>query len=116
MSEPDSWYEVQNVRDVPSPALLIYPDRAAENIRRMIDIAGDPGRLRPHIKTHKLPELVRMHRRAGIDKFKCSTIAEAELLAREGAPDILFAYQPVGPNIARLCRLAADWPDTRFST
>ena len=53
------WYEIGNVADVPSPALLIYPERVEENIRRMLRIAP-PERLRPHIKTHKMPELVRM--------------------------------------------------------
>src|SRR5205085_4309427 len=53
----DEWFAVQNAEEVPSPALLVYPNRVRENIRRMIRIAGDPSRLRPHIKTHKLPEI-----------------------------------------------------------
>ena len=35
-----AWYTVDNVADLPSPALLVYPDRVAQNIRRMIDIVG----------------------------------------------------------------------------
>src|SRR6266446_2076501 len=53
------WFAVQNVEEVASPALLLYPNRVRENIRRMIRMAGGPSRLRPHIKTHKLPEIVR---------------------------------------------------------
>jgi D-serine deaminase-like pyridoxal phosphate-dependent protein len=111
----DPWYEVSNVGDIESPALLIYHTRAIDNIARMIARAGGVARLRPHIKTHKLPPLVAAHRAAGITKFKCSTIAEAELLGHEGAPDVLLAYQPVGPNVARLCRLVQSFPATRFS-
>src|SRR5258707_5463300 len=91
------WYEIENVDDVPSPALLIYRDRALENIRRMIRVVGgDVSRLRPHVKTHKLPELVTAQLDQGITRFKCATIAEAEMLAVAGAPDVLLAYQPVG--------------------
>ena len=55
-----AWPEVANVDDVASPALLVYPDRIEANIRRMLGIAGDPSRLRPHVKTHKLAEIVRL--------------------------------------------------------
>ena len=48
------WYTVENVDDIPSPALLVYPDRVERNIRRMIEIAGGVARLRPHMKTNKL--------------------------------------------------------------
>ena len=42
-----------------------------------------PKRLWPHVKTHKLPQLVRMQLSHGIRKYKCATIAEAEMLALE---------------------------------
>src|SRR5687767_766282 len=96
-----AWYLVENVADLPSPALLVYPDRVESNIRRMIEIAGGVERLRPHMKTNKLREVVRMHLDLGITKFKCATIAEAEMAAVSGAPDVLLAYQPVGPNVRR---------------
>src|SRR5690606_34314887 len=75
------WYQVRNVNDVPSPALLVYPDRAAENLRRLVTIAGRPERLRPHMKTHKMPAIARLYLAAGITRAKCATIAEAEMLA-----------------------------------
>jgi D-serine deaminase-like pyridoxal phosphate-dependent protein len=110
------WYEVENAGDVPSPALLVYPDRVRENIRHMIAIAGSVERLRPHLKTSKLPEIVRMHSEQGITRFKVATIAEAEMAATAGAIDVLLAYQPVGPNVARLLRLTQQFPHTRFAT
>ena len=111
----DRWYEIKNVAEVPSPALLIYADRVEENLRRMISIIGDVSRLRPHIKTHKIPELIRLQLECGIGKFKCATIAEAEMAAAEGAEDVLLAYQPVGPNVDRLVELAARFSSVRFS-
>lgn len=113
---PSPWYTVSNLADVFSPALLVYPDRAEENVRRMLAMISRPDRLRPHMKTHKMAELIRMQMDLGISKFKCATIAESELVATCGAQDILFAYQPVGPNIKRLVELAARFPNIKFST
>ena len=109
------WYTVENVDEIPSPSLLIYPDRVEENIRRMIHVAGGVQRLRPHMKTNKLPEVIRMHLDQGITKFKCATIAEAEMIAACQAPDVLMAYQPVGPNVERFVELVKHFPGTAFS-
>src|SRR2546428_10839913 len=111
----DSSHKVVNVREVASPALLVYPDRIEENIRRMIQMAGGTERLRPHVKTHKLAEVIRMQMEHGIAKFKCATVAEAEMTASCNAEDVLLAYQPVGPNVERLCRFGQTFPSTRFS-
>jgi D-threonine aldolase len=110
------WFHISNAGDVSSPALLLYSERIDENIERMIGIAGGVEHLRPHIKTHKLPELIQKQRARGIDKFKCATVAEAEMAAGCGARDVLLAYQPVGPNAQRLCALVQQFPNTRFST
>lgn len=110
-----SWHSLQNEHEVPSPALVIYPARVRENIRLMVEMAGDVKRLRPHVKTHKMAEVVRMQLDAGITKFKCATIAEAEMAAGAGAPDVMLAYQPVGPNVARLRQLTRLFPGARFS-
>jgi D-serine deaminase-like pyridoxal phosphate-dependent protein len=109
------WYNVDNVAAVPSPALLVYPDRVERNIRRMVETIGDAGRLRPHVKTTKMREVVGLHLDQGITRFKCATIAEAEMTADAGATDVLLAYQPVGPNVARFVRLGQVFPATRFS-
>ena len=67
------------------------------------------------MKTNKLPEVIRMHLDQGITRFKCATIAEAEMIATSLAPDVLLAYQPVGPNIDRLVELVRRFPGTAFS-
>ena len=109
------WYRIENEDEVPSPALLVYPDRIQENLKRMIELVGDVSRLRPHVKTHKIPQIIEMKRSVGIDKFKTSTIAEAEMTASAGGKDILLAYQPVGPNVQRFIELIKLFPGTRFS-
>lgn len=111
-----SWFTVVNLEEVPSPSLLVYPDRIEENLRRMVAmVGGDPSRLRPHMKTHKMPEIIKMHLKHGITKFKCATIAEAEMTAEAGATEVLLAYPPVGPNVARLIALIRKFPATAFA-
>lgn len=109
-----AWHEIENAAEIPSPALLIYPDRIAENLRRMIAIAGGPERLRPHVKTHKMPEVIRLCLAHGIAKFKAATIAEAEMTAAAGGADVLLAYPVVGPAARRLVELARRFPQTCF--
>jgi D-serine deaminase-like pyridoxal phosphate-dependent protein len=113
ISQP--WFEFGEVGDIPSPALLVYRDRVKQNIQRMLAIAGGPDRLRPHIKTHKMREVLDLQLLAGIKKFKCATIAEAELAGTAGVPDLLLAYQPVGPAIRRLVELVRTFRLTKFS-
>src|ERR1700722_11778648 len=109
------WYTISNIAELDTPALVVYPDRIRENIRRAIDMVGNPARLRPHVKTHKSPQVTRMMLEAGIRRFKCATIAEAEMLATEGAADVLLAYQPIGPKVERLVALMRKFPNTIFS-
>jgi D-serine deaminase-like pyridoxal phosphate-dependent protein len=110
------WYQIVNVDDVDSPALLVYPERVEVNVRRMIQMVGDVRRLRPHMKTHKLPEMIRLQLAHGITKFKCATIAEAEMTAACGAADVLLAHQPIGPKVQRFVELVRKFPQTKFST
>ncbi len=104
------WYEIANASQVPSPTVLVYPDRIEQNLQRMIAAVGDVAKLRPHVKTHKMPQVVALKLAAGITKFKASTIAEVEMVLAAGGRDVLLAYQPVGPNIARLVRLVEMFP------
>ena len=111
----EEWYTIQNVDDLDTPALVIYPDRVKKNIELLKTFTDDPGRLRPHVKTNKCPQVVRLMLDAGISKYKCATIAEAEMLAAEGAKDVLLAYQPVGPKARRFCELQRKFQGTAFS-
>jgi D-threonine aldolase len=97
-----------------SPSLLIDRTLVRRNLEAMIALARGPSRLRPHVKTHKMPAIVRLCESLGIHKHKCATIAEAEMVAAAGGTDVLLAYPMVGPNIARLARLIRKFPATTF--
>jgi D-serine deaminase-like pyridoxal phosphate-dependent protein len=109
------WYIIDNVDEIDTPALVVYPDRVKENISLAKNIIEDVERLRPHVKTHKNGEVTRLMLETGITKFKCATIAEAEMLAINNAPDVLLAYQPSGPKLERLMQLIRTYPATHFS-
>jgi D-serine deaminase-like pyridoxal phosphate-dependent protein len=107
---------VENASEIASPALLVYPDRVEANIRIMIGMAGDKNRLWPHVKTHKTSEILLLQMKHGIQKFKCATIAEGEMVASCGAEHVLLAIQPTGPNIDRFFLLKQKFPETQIST
>ncbi|NNJ88925.1 MAG: D-TA family PLP-dependent enzyme [Eudoraea sp.] len=111
-----AWYQLENADKIVSPTLLVYPERIEKNIQLMVEMTGNPERLRPHIKTHKTREIIDMQMAYGIQKFKCATIAEAELLGQCAAKDILLAIQPVGANITRFFELIDQFPESAFST
>ncbi|MHC4494433.1 MAG: D-TA family PLP-dependent enzyme [Planctomycetota bacterium] len=100
---------------IPSPALLVFPELVKCNISKTIEIVGNPCRLRPHVKTHKVPQIVRMHLDAGIDKFKCSTLSEVMMVAEAGANDILLAYPLTGSAFPALSSLLQRWPAKTIS-
>ena len=60
------WFVIANAESIASPALLLYPDRIEKNLQHMIAMAGGVDRLRPHVKTHKLPQVIALKRAAGI--------------------------------------------------
>lgn len=109
------WYTINNIECLDTPALVIYPERVQKNIRLLTDMIDDIPRLRPHVKTHKNPGITRLMMEAGITKFKCATIAEAEMLGICKAPDVLMAYQPNGPKLDRFIKLIQAYPETNYS-
>jgi len=111
----ESWHLIGNADQIDSPALIFYQDRIIENIKRLTASINEVSRLRPHVKTHKNSEITSLMLDAGITKFKCATIAEAEMLGMCKAPDVLLAYQPVGPKVERFIGLMKAFPNTAFS-
>ncbi len=111
----NDWFLVENISEYDSPLLVVYPDRVQKNIALAKEIVGDVNRLRPHVKTNKMQEVCAIMMEAGITKFKCATIAEAEMLGLIKAPDVLLSYQPVGPKMQRLVSLIKTYPQTHFS-
>ncbi len=110
-----SHYEVANADQLLTPCLLVYPELIRNNLQMAIRIAGGVERLRPHVKTHKTSEIVRLELEAGISKHKCATLMEAQMLASAGALDVLLAYPQVGPNVDALRGIVETHPRTRFS-
>jgi D-serine deaminase-like pyridoxal phosphate-dependent protein len=113
--QTENWYTLENEAEIASPGLIFYESRIKENIGLLCSMIDHKERLRPHVKTHKTAEITKLMLEAGIIKYKCATIAEAEMLAVAGAVDILLAYQPVGPNIERLLTLKQQFPEVLFS-
>lgn len=108
------WFEADNINEYDSPALLIYPVRIKENIKKLLEKVS-PELLRPHVKTNKIAEVSQMLLNGGIKKFKAATIAESEMLGMIKAPNVLLAYPATTPKIKRLIRLIRKYPDTAFS-
>lgn len=109
------WYPIDNSSEVDSPALVVYPERVRLNIQQAIAMIGDVQRLRPHVKTNKCKEAVMLMIEEGISKFKCATIAEAEMMGMCLTKDVLFAYQPVGPKLQRFIQVIKKYPATKYS-
>ncbi|NAY91973.1 D-TA family PLP-dependent enzyme [Muricauda sp. JGD-17] len=113
---PD-WFKIENIEIVDSPSIVLYLDYLKYNIKEMLSlIGGDASRLMPHVKTNKMPMVMRQLLDSGISNFKASTIAEAEMASNAGAESVLIAHQLVGPKIDRFLKLIAHFPDTQFAT
>jgi D-threonine aldolase len=106
---------IGNINEIDSPALVIFKSQVEQNIAHAVQMVGDVSRLRPHVKTHKSANVTKLMLAAGITKFKCATIAEAEMLGQCGAPDVLLAYQPVGPKLERFVSVIKNHPKSHFS-
>ena len=107
-------YRIEDSRRLTTPALVVFLELVRENLDRMVAMAGDPARLRPHVKTHKTREVIELQLQRGITKFKAATFAECEMLAQAGARDVLLAYHLVGHNIERAVRFVQLFPEVRF--
>ncbi len=109
------WYRPVNEASISTPSILLFPDRIQENIHKMIKMAGGAERLRPHVKTHKIGEVIQLQLQEGIGKFKCATLSEVEMVAEAGGVDILLAYPLLGPGIGMWLDLVDRFPEIRLS-
>jgi D-serine deaminase-like pyridoxal phosphate-dependent protein len=94
--------------DLATPFLYVDLDRMSRNIDAMAVAARELGvRLRPHAKTHKVPEIARLQIAAGAAGVTLAKVSEAEVFADAGIDDLFVAYQVVSPvQVERLIRLA----------
>jgi len=111
------WYSIENIENIDSPSIVLYKEHLMYNLNKMISMVnGNTSLLMPHVKTNKMPKVISIMISLGIKNFKASTIAEAEIVAVEGADTVLIAHQLVGPKIKRFCMLSQHFPNTTFST
>src|SRR5258706_844825 len=93
---------MQPIEDLDPPAVLIDLSRLEKNIARMAEKSRAAGvALRPHCKTHKLPEVARLQLQAGAAGVTLAKVGEAEVFAAQGIDDIFLAYPIVGATKAR---------------
>jgi D-serine deaminase-like pyridoxal phosphate-dependent protein len=91
-----------------TPEIVIDLDVVSANIARIAAMARDAGvALRPHTKTHKLPQIAHLQVEAGAVGVQVAKLGEAEVMADSGIGDILVGYPIVGAGkLRRLCGLA----------
>ncbi len=101
---------VNALAGIATPAVLIDLDKVERNIKRLQDYADGCGlKVRPHIKTHKLPQIAAMQLKAGAIGVTCQKVSEAEAMVA-GTPeirDVLITYNIIGAEkLDRLATLA----------
>jgi D-serine deaminase-like pyridoxal phosphate-dependent protein len=93
-----------NAFDLETPALYVDLDALERNIATMQQRCRTWGvALRPHAKTHKIPEIARMQLDAGAVGLTVAKIGEAEVLPGD---DVLIAYPIMADKLGRLRELA----------
>ncbi|MGQ2902491.1 MAG: D-TA family PLP-dependent enzyme [Neoaquamicrobium sediminum] len=92
--------------DLETPAVVIDRTKVDANLARAQAYADANGlKLRPHIKTHKLPMFARLQCELGAIGITCQKVGEAEVMADGGITDIFIPYNILGDG--KLERLAA---------
>jgi D-serine deaminase-like pyridoxal phosphate-dependent protein len=90
------------IDELETPAVVVDLDVVERNIAAMAARARRHGvRLRPHAKTHKLPEIGRLQLAAGAAGIALAKTSEAEVFVRAGFEDVFVAYPVVGHDKGR---------------
>jgi len=97
-----------SIDDLDTPAVIVDLDAVERNLTRAQDYCSRHGlALRPHVKTHKIPEFARRQIELGAVGITCQKLGEAEVMADAGIADILITYNIVGAvKLSRLVALA----------
>jgi D-serine deaminase-like pyridoxal phosphate-dependent protein len=87
------------ITELDTPALIVDLDVMERNLSRMAAYCREHElRLRPHTKTHKIPELARKQIQSGASGITVAKLDEAEVMINAGLDDVLIAYPIVGPT------------------
>lgn len=93
-------------QDLDTPCAVVDLDVMENNLRRAQSYLDGHGLgLRPHIKTHKIPEFAHLQIKLGAKGINCQKLGEVEVMVDAGITDILLTYNIVGQ--AKLDRLVA---------
>jgi D-serine deaminase-like pyridoxal phosphate-dependent protein len=85
------------IDDLDTPCLIVDLDRMERNIQTWQAKIGATGaKLRPHVKTHKVPAIAKLQLHAGAAGITVAKVAEAEVFAAGGCDDIFIAYPVIG--------------------
>lgn len=97
-----------HISQLDTPALVVDLDVMERNLSQMAEYCRRHAlRLRPHTKTHKIPELARKQINSGAAGITVAKLGEAEVMIDAGLDDLLIAYPIVGPTkTQRLARIA----------
>lgn len=96
----------ETIHDLETPSVLIDLDLMEANIAAMQSRCDALGIVfRPHIKTHKIPDIARRQLEAGAVGIACQKVSEAEVFVEAGFDDVQIPYNIVGARKTR--RLAA---------
>jgi len=91
-----------------TPFMTVDIDQTAKNIRKMQEIANRNGeKLRPHSKTHKIPELSKMEIEAGAVGICVQKTAEAEVMFNGGIRNIPLSNETFGNKFQRIGKLTS---------
>jgi D-serine deaminase-like pyridoxal phosphate-dependent protein len=95
--------------DLPTPCAVVDLAVLERNTARMAARASALGvRLRPHVKTHKCPEIARLQVRGHFGGITVSTLAEARAFAAAGFRDQVWALPVPLDRIAEASALARE--------
>jgi D-serine deaminase-like pyridoxal phosphate-dependent protein len=86
------------ISELDTPAVIIDLDLVQRNINRTQQFFDEIGlNLRPHIKTHKIPDLTRWQLAAGAKGICSQKLSEAEVMIDQaGATDIFVPFNLIG--------------------
>ncbi|MCY3984315.1 MAG: D-TA family PLP-dependent enzyme [Roseovarius sp.] len=93
-----------------TPSVIVDLDVAKANIERFQTYCDQHGmKLRPHIKTHKLPGLAHYQIEKGAIGITCQKVSEAEAMIFDGGiSDVLITYNILGEAKTKRLRALAD--------
>ena len=105
-----------NYKELDTPALIIDREIMISNLKFMQDYADSYNvALRPHTKTHKMPELAKLQEKLGAKGIAVAKVGEAEVMAAAGLRDIFIANEIVGTQkLQRVRKLAEEGVNISF--